>query len=190
MNLQPLPIDTWDGFVFIAFDADVPPLHDYLEILPAHFERWPLRGRFIAAHVAKILECNWKIALEAFVETFHVLGVHPQSLPFLGDANSQYDVWPGVRHISRMINVSGVVSPHVADRYSPQASVNAAAAFGLCSNAPLAAGETLRTRVVRDIRQRLTAELDIDLSAYSDSEAVDVINYSVFPNRHFVNGTA
>lgn len=175
LNLTPLPVACWGGFIFLNFDRDAAPLADYLEILPEHFQRWPLERRFIAAHVAKYLDCNWKIAIEAFIETFHVLGVHPQSLPFLGDANSQFDVWPGMRHVSRMINPSGVVSPHLAERCPPQRTLDEAAAFGLCQPGALQPGETPRQRIVAELRVRLAAELGIDLSGYSDSEVVDVI---------------
>jgi nitrite reductase/ring-hydroxylating ferredoxin subunit len=182
LNLHSLPIDTWGGFVFINFDADAAPLADYLEVLPEHFRRWPLEQRFTAAHVAKIIDCNWKVAIEAFIETFHVIGVHPQSLPFLGDANSQFDVWPGVRHVSRMINPSGVPSPHVAERCPPQRVLDAAAEFGLCEPGALQAGETPRQRIVAHLRQRMQTELGINLTGYSDSEVVDVIEYNLFPN--------
>ena len=36
---------------------------------------------------------------------------HTQVLGYYGDTNTRYDVWPGVRHVSRMISVQGVPSP-------------------------------------------------------------------------------
>lgn len=182
LDLAALPLACWGGFVFINFDRGAAPLADYLELLPEHFRRWPLERRFIAAHAAKYLDCNWKIAIEAFIETFHIIGVHPQSLPFLGDANSQFDVWPGVRHVSRMINPSGVVSPHIAERCPPQRTLDEAAAFGLCRPGPLQPGETPRQRIAADLRERLAGQLGIDLARYSDSEVIDVIEYNLFPN--------
>lgn len=182
MRLRALPIDTWGGFVFIHFDVDAAPLADYLELLPEHFRRWPLERRFTAAHVGKHLDCNWKIAIEAFIETFHVIGIHPQSLAFFGDANSQFDVWPGVRHVSRMINPSGVPSPHVAAHCPPQRVLDAAAAFGLCPAGALQDGESPRQRIAAHLRRRMQGELGVDLAAYSDSEVIDVIEYNLFPN--------
>ena len=52
-------VDTWGGFVFVNFDADAPPLTDYLEDLPRHFARWPLEERFVAARVERRVACNW-----------------------------------------------------------------------------------------------------------------------------------
>jgi phenylpropionate dioxygenase-like ring-hydroxylating dioxygenase large terminal subunit len=168
--------------VFVNFSANPDTLAQYLGDLPRHFERWPLERRYTAAHVSKRLACNWKIVIEAFLETFHVAGIHPQSLPFLGDVNSQYDVWPDQPHYSRMINPSGVPSPQLGPNVSQQRVLDAAAEFGLCTPRPLAEGEAAREHIVACLRTMNEQRLGIDLSAYSDSEAVDVIQYYVFPN--------
>ncbi|HLG90102.1 MAG TPA: aromatic ring-hydroxylating dioxygenase subunit alpha [Alphaproteobacteria bacterium] len=187
-DLDEIGIGTWGGFVFVNFDRAAPPLEDYLEDLPAHFASWPLDRRFTAAHVVKRLACNWKVTIEAFIETFHVIGIHPEAMPFFGDANSQYDLWPGRRHVSRMINPSGVGSPHLADRLTPERIVEAAAKFGLCEGGPLAPGETPRGRVVAHLRRFYETTFGIDLSTISDSEVADVIEYSLFPNAVLFGG--
>jgi hypothetical protein len=175
-------LDRWGGFVFVNFDPEAGPLADYLEGLPEHFVRWPMEDRFTAAHVVKHLDCNWKITIEAFIETFHVIGLHSESLPFFGDVNSQYDVWTGKRHISRMINPSGVSSPHLAGRMTPERTVAAAAKFGLCQDGPLGPGETPRSRIIANLRGFYSGTFGVDLSRLSDSEVLDVIEYSLFPN--------
>jgi nitrite reductase/ring-hydroxylating ferredoxin subunit len=180
--LTPVKLDRWGGFIFVNFDPDAPPLENYLEGLPEHFARWPMEDRFTAAHVVKHLDCNWKITIEAFIETFHVIGLHSESLPFFGDVNSQYDVWSGKRHISRMINPSGVSSPHLAGKMTPERMVAAAAKFGLCEDGPLAPGETLRGRIVGRLRGFYGTTFGVDLNHLSDSEVLDVIEYSLFPN--------
>jgi phenylpropionate dioxygenase-like ring-hydroxylating dioxygenase large terminal subunit len=180
--LTPVLLDVWGGFVFVNFDSKAGPLEDYLEGLPDHFTRWPMEKRFTAAHVVKQLDCNWKITVEAFVETFHVIGLHPESLPFFGDVNSQYDVWSGKRHISRMINPSGVPSPHLGNKMTPERTLAAAAKFGLCADGPLSAGETPRQRIVARLRALYGDNFEVDLSHLSDSEILDVIQYSLFPN--------
>lgn len=180
--LTPVKLDRWGGFVFVNFDPEAGPLADYLEGLPEHFVRWPMEDRFTAAHVVKHLDCNWKITIEAFIETFHVIGLHSESLPFFGDVNSQYDVWTGKRHISRMINPSGVSSPHLAGRMTPERTVAAAAKFGLCQDGPLGPGETPRSRIIANLRGFYSGTFGVDLSRLSDSEVLDVIEYSLFPN--------
>ncbi|MEZ4334016.1 MAG: aromatic ring-hydroxylating dioxygenase subunit alpha [Myxococcota bacterium] len=176
-------VATWGGFVFVNFDPDCAPLEDYLEALPRHFERWPLEERHVAARVERRIPCNWKIAVEAFVETYHIVGVHPASLPFFGDANSQYDVWPDRRHMNRMLNASGVPSPHVRHATSEQRVFDQAARFGMARpGTRIADGGTARAALVDAARTRLEKGLGLDTRAYSDAEVQDVIQYSLFPN--------
>jgi phenylpropionate dioxygenase-like ring-hydroxylating dioxygenase large terminal subunit len=110
-GLKPVRAEVWGGFVFVCFDPAAPPLATFLEDIPEIYQRWPMEKRFTAAHVAKVIRCNWKIALEAFIETLHVTDTHPQIAAYIGDAHTQYDTWPGKRHYSRMISPRGLPSP-------------------------------------------------------------------------------
>jgi len=176
-------VATWGGFVFVNFDPDCGPLEDYLEDLPRHFERWPLDRRQIAARVERRVACNWKVAVEAFIETYHIVGVHPANLPFFGDANSQYDVWPGRRHTNRMLNASGVASPHVRGELSEQRILDVAARFGMARpGTKVPPGGTARSVLVASSRARLESGLGLETGGYSDAEVQDVIQYSLFPN--------
>ena len=137
MNLPEARVGTWGGFVFINFDADAEPLETYLENLPEHFASFNLEDRYVAAHVAKIMPCNWKLAMEAFVEAYHVPFAHGQVLSYYGDSNTQYDVWPGVRHVSRMISVQGVASPSKPARQLNKPSRKCAATCPFLQASPL-----------------------------------------------------
>jgi len=189
LRLPEARVDEWGGFVFVNLDNDAGALSTYLERVPQDFARWPLEDRFTAAHAGKVLECNWKIAIEAFIEVFHVIGIHPQSLPLFGDANAQYDVWRGQRHTSRMINLSGVASPHTEGSYSEQRILDAAANFGLCeAGAAVPEGARARNVIVSAMRERLGNDLGIDTNGLSDTEILDVIQYHVFPNLVIFGG--
>ncbi|MCI0545187.1 MAG: aromatic ring-hydroxylating dioxygenase subunit alpha, partial [Actinobacteria bacterium] len=110
-HLPELRVGTWEGFVFVNLDDNAPPLEDYLGDIVQHFEsmaRPPLRDRFKAVHVAKPVRCNWKVALEAFLESYHTVTTHAQSLPYAGDANTEYDIYPDQPHWDRMIMPFGV----------------------------------------------------------------------------------
>ncbi len=112
---------TWGGFVFVNPDPDCGPLEDYLGELPTFFDRWPLEERYTRVHISKILRVNWKVAQEAFMESFHVITTHPQLLAGFGDANSQYDVFGNV---SRAISARGVPSPYLSWDPSEQQRLN------------------------------------------------------------------
>lgn len=78
LHLKSVQVDTWGGWVWINMDPDCEPLLDFLN--PAspmldsfNFDKMRYRWR-------KWLRfpCNWKTALESFIESFHVDGTHPQ----------------------------------------------------------------------------------------------------------------
>jgi phenylpropionate dioxygenase-like ring-hydroxylating dioxygenase large terminal subunit len=174
-------VETWGGFVFASHDPEAIPLRDYLGKVAEHFEAWPLDQRWKAAHVAKIFECNWKIAIEAFLETYHLRGVHPQNLAIAGDTNAQYDVWEGAPHTSRMLQACGVSSPHL--ELDDQAVVDAAGRLGLADpGIRLEEGQRSRDAISDSMRARIRQGSGLDTSELSDAEVLDTIEYCVFPN--------
>lgn len=70
----------WGGFVFINPDPAAEPLADFLGTMPEHYEKagHDFSKRWKQVHVAAVLDCNWKIAQEAFLEPWHVVTTHPQ----------------------------------------------------------------------------------------------------------------
>lgn len=184
MCLPEAQVGIWGGFVFINFDASAEPLESYLEILPAHFDGFALENRYKAAHVAKVMPCNWKLALEAFIEAYHVPSAHPQVLGYYGDSNTQYDVWPGVRHVSRMISVQGVPSPALKAT-SPQATIEQMrrdVPFFAGKPLDVGEGETARAKLAERAREKISRSSGRDMSALSDTESLDLIEYLLFPN--------
>ena len=116
-------VGTWGGFVFVNFDAGAIPLEQYLEVVPDHFSRWRLEDCWKAVHVAKVIRCNWKVAQEAFMESYHVIATHPQILSIIADANSQYDVYG--QHVSRNLAAFGAPSPHLGSgKVDPQQTLD------------------------------------------------------------------
>lgn len=177
-------VGVWGGFVFINLDPDCEPLDSYLEILPEHFAAFALEDRYKAVHVAKIMPCNWKLAMEAFIESYHVPCAHPQVLGYYGDQNTQYDIWPGVRHVSRMISVQGVPSPSMAG-LDPEVTIR-----HIRRDVPFYAGAPIepdakgsaRANLAQRAREKIGRASGRDLSTLSDSESLDLIEYLLFPN--------
>ena len=107
-SLQEIPIGRWGGFYFINPDLNCEPLQDFIGDLDRHFGI-PFERRYKAAHLIKRLPCNWKIAQEAFMESYHVVATHPELLGSFCDVNSKYDAWG---NFSRAMSASGYPSPH------------------------------------------------------------------------------
>ena len=173
-------VDTWGGFVFVNPDPDAPALHDYLGTLPDHFARFPLEDRWLSAHVAKVLACNWKVGVEAFIEAFHTFAVHPQLITTSADTITQYDVFSADDHWSRMITPVGVPSEHVTrdvgDDEILRSMLFARGNFSVPSDG------TVRGVLADAMRAQLAERTGRDFSHLSDAEALDGIEYFLFPN--------
>lgn len=197
LTLPQAKVDTWRGFVFINPDPDnAGELADYLGNFVEKWI-WPIENRYKAIHVAKILPLNWKAAQEAFMETYHVIATHPQILTWTGDCNSQYDATSDQPHWNRMINVQGVPSPHVADFVDEQdvlESFYAARTFYAADTGrdlqadgdlpEVPADSTARAVLAEEMRKQLTRVSGRDYTQYSDSELLDTVQHTVFPNFH------
>lgn len=190
---NPLPqihVDTWGGFVFVNFATDPSPLRDQLGILPQHFERWALEDRYVELHIRKRLPANWKAAQEAFLEAYHILETHPQSIPTAGDANAVYDVFD--RHVSRFIHTAATPSPHVPE--DERATDEEVLQLLLGRKFPgeevpeIPDGQRARDVYAQFMQQHLGEKYDNDFSHLSVSETIDSIEYFLFPNAFFFPG--
>lgn len=184
-NLDETHLDTWGGFVFINMDDDCISLQEYLGVLPEHFKRWPLEKYYKAVHVKRIVRANWKVAQEAFQESFHVIATHPQIMKFTADENSQYDTFGD--HINRTITASAEVSPHLESRPNEREIVEELLAMGgrnkdATDVIDLREGMTAREFMAGVIRKSVSDLTGEDMSGYTTSECIDNILYNVFPN--------
>lgn len=81
-SLAAVRVDTWGGWMWINMDPACIPLRQYLEPIASlldPFEFDKMRYRF---RQWVIFDCNWKVALEAFLEPYHVKGTHPQLMKY------------------------------------------------------------------------------------------------------------
>ena len=183
-RLPEVRVGTWGGFVFINLDPDCEPLEDFLGELPTFFERWPLEDRYTRVHVSKVLKVNWKVAQEAFMESFHVITTHPQLLPGFADANSQYDVFGNV---SRAISARGVPSPYLSWAPDEQQRLNSQIDQRMDDPPMLEVpeGSTARKTLAQAARRSLGSVLDpAYVETLTDAELVDSYFMTVFPNMH------
>ena len=81
-RLGPVHCDTWGGWVWINLDPQAGPLRDYLEPAASLLDPYELENMRCRWRKFVVFDCNWKVALEAFNETYHVPGTHPEFMAF------------------------------------------------------------------------------------------------------------
>ncbi|WP_106401251.1 aromatic ring-hydroxylating oxygenase subunit alpha [Actinocorallia populi] len=172
-------VGTWGGFVFVNTDPNAGPLEEHLEDLPAHFTAWPLEERRLTAHIVRTMPCNWKVALEAFIEAYHTMTVHPQLLRTAADTLTQYDVYGP--HVSRMLTAVGISSEHL-DRPLDDAEIVKAMLGSTEEEIVLEPGSTARRVLADRVRASLHRRTGRDHAHITDAEALDGIEYFLFPN--------
>ena len=182
-SLPDIPTATWGGFVFINPDLDCDPIDDFIKDLVEQFERWDPASLYKAAHVAKVMPCNWKIAQEAFCEAYHVNGTHPQILPGIGDVNSQVDIWD---NLARVITPSMTPSPLLLeDNITPEQVIRSQLDIPLGEPVPTPPeGMSVRAFIAATSREGLREAAGDRVDMYCDAEIVDSIDYTQFPNFH------
>ncbi len=182
-HLPECAVGTWAGFVFINPDPNASPLKDFIGEMADQFTVWDLESRYVEAHVTKIIEANWKITQEAFCEAYHVSGTHPQILPYLGDTNSQIDVWDT---FARVLTPGGTPSPLLEQRPTEEEMLRSMLDVRVDQEAPIALGDgqTARAAAAGAARDRWRPIVGDHVDEMSDAELMDSLDYTLFPNFH------
>jgi phenylpropionate dioxygenase-like ring-hydroxylating dioxygenase large terminal subunit len=118
-NLRHVAVEEWAGWLFLhPQPSPTESLDEFLDPLPSLLARYRLEQLVpVELNLTMIVPANWKVAVESFIEVYHVHAIHPQLLPNGDDVNMRYDHW--TRH-SRMVRPYGVPSP----RLGPPESVD------------------------------------------------------------------
>ena len=186
MRLPEAQVGRWGGYIFLKEAAGGPTLEEYLDPLPAHFERWRHEDCVTAVWVGKVIRANWKATAEAFMEAWHSAATHPQILAFTGDANTRYNVYGD--HVNVAMTPFAVLSPHLDPAaHSEQWIADEILKFngragGAGEPVKLPDGVSARAALAAANRQRFAQMSGRDHSHATDAEMLDAFTYNVFPN--------
>lgn len=81
-RLNEVKVDTWGGWIFINMDPNCVTLREYLEPAASMLDPFELETMRYKWRQWVIFDCNWKTAIEAFMEPYHVAGTHTQLLEY------------------------------------------------------------------------------------------------------------
>ena len=89
INLIPCRTEVWGGVVWINHDDDAPSVKESLGPVADRLEAHHVQHLRAEWSYGTVLPANWKIAMEAFMEGYHVMQTHPQlqhAAPMLYDS--------------------------------------------------------------------------------------------------------
>ena len=186
-KLPELQVGLWAGFVFVNFDANAEPLEDYLGVLPRHFEDFRIEDRYIELHMQKRLPANWKASAEAFLEAYHVRETHAGGREGT-EVATQYDVFG--ENVTRFIHTVGSPSPLTDPPPSEQEMLERLWVRGREDEQipQVPEGMTARDVYADMVRKQFSETYEQDFSHVSTSQALDSIEYFLFPNAFFFPG--
>ena len=185
-QLPEMKVDVWEGFIFVNFDQEAEPLHEFLGVLPEHWKDWGLSDRYIGTHIRKHLPCNWKAGAEAFIEAYHVRETH--STGQLGDeVTTQYDVFGD--NVSRFIHTRGLNSP-LKENPRTEDEILAHLSGRMFGSGEFNLPEGVRARdyYAKHVQEQMGKEYGHDFTQLSESLTLDSIEYFLFPNAFFFPG--
>ena len=106
--LKEVRTELWGGSVWITFDPDPVPFEQHIAPIQELVDGIRLSEMRFRWHRTIVAPCNWKVALEAFMEAYHVPVTHPQLATAFPDAEAfariyEYKTFPNGHGIFRTV---------------------------------------------------------------------------------------
>ncbi len=77
MGMFPVRLETWEKFIFVNFDQHAEPLATYLGEIPEQARDFQFAGLQSAERRDYIINCNWKVYVDNYLEGYHIPIAHP-----------------------------------------------------------------------------------------------------------------
>ena len=77
LGLKPVRCNSWGGLLFVNLSGEAPPLADHLRPLADRWSAYDVSRFRYAGSIDYTLACNWKLAVENYLESYHLPWVHP-----------------------------------------------------------------------------------------------------------------
>jgi phenylpropionate dioxygenase-like ring-hydroxylating dioxygenase large terminal subunit len=178
-RIQSLPAGEWGSFVWFSLNPDAEPLLDYLNPVHAHLSPYHFERMRMVRDVTVEWDCNWKASVDAFNESYHVQGIHPQLMWYLDDVNLQIDCYG--KH-NRYLIPFGTISPrkNLPSQIPPpiQYMMEKVGMDPADWEGPMT---DIRKAIQRHMREH-GRNKGRDYSELNDDQLTDDYHYTIFPN--------
>lgn len=91
LGLIEVPTECFAGFVFLNPDRSAAPLAEFLGEIADLLAPYRLDEMVpVGLNVREMLECNWKVVMDAFQEGYHIQAVHPELIAAMDESRERY----------------------------------------------------------------------------------------------------
>lgn len=178
-GLVELACDSWGSFVWFTMNPEPEPLLEYLQPLPDQLDRYHFERMIMTRDWTVEWDCNWKTSVDAFNESYHVQGIHPQLLYYLDDYKVRIDCFG--RH-SRYIVPFATVSHRVGETTEIPPLIKLIMRDADMDPADFDGRVEDVRRAVQHWKREHGPEAGLDYSELEDDQLTDDYNYLIFPN--------
>ncbi|MEM5449359.1 MULTISPECIES: aromatic ring-hydroxylating oxygenase subunit alpha [Paraburkholderia] len=98
LGLKPVRVGLWGGFVFVNLDPECEPFQEFITPVPEHLDCLEFEKMSFIWYKTMNVSANWKTAIEAFMESYHVAITHAQTVPFMDSVSVSYAYGKHGRH--------------------------------------------------------------------------------------------
>jgi Rieske 2Fe-2S family protein len=130
--LLPVAVREWNGWIFVNASGEAAELDAWLGNLDDHLANWNIGRLTIEAEHEYVVEANWKIVVENYLECYHCPTIHPElcrvTPPESAEALEPTGMWIGgpmeLREHAETMSLdgqrAGAVIPGLTDQQSRQ----------------------------------------------------------------------
>ena len=94
-GLRSVRCERFGNLIFVNFDEQAPTLTDWLGPMVDEWQEFQFENCRLAARHIWDLDCNWKVAMEANTEVYHVRSIHRETVaPILDDRRNVNTLYP------------------------------------------------------------------------------------------------
>lgn len=182
LDLAPVKVGAWGGWVWFNMDPTARPLLDYLGEAGIHLETYELEKFQLVDYQTFEWAGNWKHAHDAFNESYHFEALHPEFLDFAEGHDVPIELM-GIH--SRMLNFNSTVSEVLEDRDT--ITPFRAKMLGLGGLVPVdydGSAKDVHLEVVAR-KRAIENETHIPYKRMNDEQLVHQYHYTFFPNATF-----
>jgi choline monooxygenase len=133
MGMVPVRLETWEKFIFVNFASDAPPLSNFLGEIPAQARGFQFAGLQSAERRDYIIDCNWKVYVDNYLEGYHIPIAHPGLMREIDYAQYRTDTF---RYYSQQFAPIRAIKAEDADErfYAPGTGLQEALYFWIFPN--------------------------------------------------------